>query len=98
MRSLFSKHMRDAASPDGMDTLLAELDDDEDGQIALGSLIRLLRREGAFEARSDSGLTEADVRSLLQPLQAAEDQISAVRLLRLIENRDFGTDNSNVSV
>ena len=79
---LFIRHMRRIAEPDGgMAGLLAYLDDDEDGLIALSKLMRLLKREDVFDS-----LPESDVLTVLEPFfDESKEQLRVVKLLRFLE-------------
>ena len=80
----FSEHFRIISEKDGgVASLLAFLDDDEDGIISKVALFRLLTRENLFE-----DMTKAEVDSVLAPAcrNGNEDDINVVELLHIIEN------------
>ena len=83
-REIFIRHLQRIGEPDGgVDSLLAYMDDDEDGLISLTAFMRLLKREDIFASPS---LTEAAVEKMLQPMIKVGN-ISVVSLLRFVDER-----------
>jgi Ca2+-binding EF-hand superfamily protein len=88
---------RIARSDGGVDGLLAYLDEDEDGLIALSSFMRLLAREKAY-----IGISESDVESILQPMIGSSgsgrvEGIRVVALLRFMDSKDDNKDEEKSS-
>ena len=85
---------RIARSDGGVDGLLAYLDEDEDGLIALSSFMRLLAREKAYD-----GISESDVESILLPMIGSSgsgrvEGIRVVALLRFLDSEEDNKDNN----
>ena len=80
-KELFVRHIRRIAQIDGsVSGLLAYLDDDEDGVIALTTFKALLRREDVFDS-----VPEAQVMRMLEPLMQDSKGLRAAALLRFVE-------------
>lgn len=73
-----------AEKDNGVDGLLAFLDQDEDGLISTAAFLRMFRREGMFEE-----LDENEVKRALEVHSKGKDgQLSVVSLLRFVEGRN----------
>lgn len=83
---------RIARSDGGVDGLLAYLDEDEDGLIALSSFMRLLAREKAY-----IGISESDVESILQPMigSSGSGRVEGIRVVALLRFMDSKDDNQD---
>ena len=83
-REIFVRDLQRIAEPDGgVDSLLAYMDDDEDGLISYVSFMRLLKREDIFASQQ---LSEAAVENMLQPM-TKNGNINVVSLLRFVDGR-----------
>ena len=76
-----------------MDGLLAYLDEDEDGLIALSSFMRLLAREKAYD-----GISESEVESILLPMigRSGSGRVEGIRVVALLRFLDSADDDKDV--
>lgn len=92
-KELLIRHMRRISMIDGgIANLLAYLDDDEDGLITQTSLMKLLRKEDAFET-----VSEKDVEKILEPM-LHHGKINVAALLRFLEGKENKENNKNHQV